>query len=85
MKPLEILVDDLKSETITSQELVDQALASIKAKNHDIFALLEVYEDEARSQAKASDERRAEGKPLSDIDGVPVVLNASGQALVHSP
>lgn len=67
-------IDKLKSGEITSLDLTKKYLERIKAVEPKINAFITVTEDLALQQAKASDERRLAGKPLSGIDGVPMAL-----------
>lgn len=86
MKPVEALVQDLESKTVTSVQLVEECFKIIEEKNSEINAFLRTYKDDALQQAQASDTRRAEGKALSSIDGLPVALkdNISYKAHVVS-
>ncbi len=68
------LMDALSSGSLTSVEITEGYLASIAAQNGTINAFLEVYEADARNEAAASDARRAEGNPLSPLDGIPIAL-----------
>ena len=64
----------LASKACSSTEATEASLARIRAVDPRIGAFLRVTEDEARAQARASDERRARGQPLGALDGVPVAL-----------
>ncbi len=75
--------DLLNSGSITSVQLTQLFLDRIHAVENSVQALLSVDEDIALNAAKASDARRAAGKPLSRFDGIPVTLkdniSAKGQ------
>ncbi len=54
--------DKLKAKAITATELTDAYLSAIDSANETINAYVKVTHDQARSMAKASDERIAKGK-----------------------
>ncbi len=58
----------------TSVNIVKAYLESIALQNKNINAFLEVFEEEALKEAAASDARRAAGKPLSRLDGIPIAI-----------
>jgi aspartyl-tRNA(Asn)/glutamyl-tRNA(Gln) amidotransferase subunit A len=64
----------LEDKTCSSAEATEAALARIREVEPAVRAFLKVTEDEARAQARASDERRARGQSLGPLDGVPVAL-----------
>jgi aspartyl-tRNA(Asn)/glutamyl-tRNA(Gln) amidotransferase subunit A len=55
-------------------EALEASLRRIGRVDGKVHAFLRLTEEEARSAAKASDDRRARNAPLSPIDGVPVGL-----------
>jgi aspartyl-tRNA(Asn)/glutamyl-tRNA(Gln) amidotransferase subunit A len=59
---------------VSSRELTDACLRRIAALDPAVRAFLTVTGDLARSQAAASDERRARGVVLSPLDGIPMSL-----------
>ncbi|MGQ9864081.1 MAG: Asp-tRNA(Asn)/Glu-tRNA(Gln) amidotransferase subunit GatA [Bacteroidia bacterium] len=59
--------------TTCTQE-VESFLEQIRARNHALNALVEVYADEALAAARAWDEQKAQGKPLPPLAGCVVVL-----------
>jgi len=73
-KPLEELVDGLKQKKISSVELTQAYIDQTKATEGAIQAFLSFDEQKTLAEAAASDKRRAEGKPLSKLDGIPVGL-----------
>lgn len=65
------LAEMLASQKTTSHELVLEALMNIKAaSDQSIFISLD--SEKALEQAKASDQRRSDGKLLSSWDGIPI-------------
>ncbi|MFS3127944.1 Asp-tRNA(Asn)/Glu-tRNA(Gln) amidotransferase subunit GatA [Nocardioides sp. Bht2] len=81
------LADALAAGEVTSVELTQAHLDRIAAVDGDatagVHAFLHVDAEGALAEAKASDERRAAGAPLSALDGVPIavkdVLTTIGQ------
>jgi len=66
------LSEMLSSKKITSVELMKAYLNRIKTVDPKVEAFLSYNEADALAQAKASDERRASGKTLGPLDGIPV-------------
>jgi aspartyl-tRNA(Asn)/glutamyl-tRNA(Gln) amidotransferase subunit A len=66
--------DALASGSAKPTALLETALSRIRALDGKVHAFLRLTEPQAHAAAKAADERRAAGKPLSPIDGVPVAL-----------
>jgi aspartyl-tRNA(Asn)/glutamyl-tRNA(Gln) amidotransferase subunit A len=73
----------LAAGEVTSVELTQAHLDQIAKVDGQVHAFLHVDAEAALDQAKASDERRAAGEPLHELDGVPVavkdVLTTVGQ------
>jgi aspartyl-tRNA(Asn)/glutamyl-tRNA(Gln) amidotransferase subunit A len=74
----------LANGEFTSRQLIADALAQIAdplGEGERIFT--QIYADWAQQQALAADQRRAAGKPLSPLDGVPIsikdLFDVSGQ------
>lgn len=63
--------DKLKAKIITASELTEAYLAAIDAANETINAYVAVTHDQARTMAKASDERIAKGEAGS-LEGIPL-------------
>lgn len=59
---------------LSAVAVVEEHLARIERSNDEVFALLEVTADEARTQAQAVDAKVAAGEPVGPLAGVPVVL-----------
>jgi aspartyl-tRNA(Asn)/glutamyl-tRNA(Gln) amidotransferase subunit A len=68
------LADDLATGATTSVELTQAALDRIGAVDASVHAFLHVDEEGALAAASASDERRASGRPVSPLDGVPIAV-----------
>ena len=64
----------LKTGEVKPSELLESVIERIETVEPSIKAYITKTFDIAREQAKRSDERYAEGKPLSDLDGIPVAL-----------
>ena len=68
------LADDLASGATTSVELTQAALDRIGAVDGAVHAFLQVDTEGALAAARASDERRAAGRPASSLEGVPIAV-----------
>ena len=66
------LSQDLQAGTVSSAEITQAMLDRIDAVDEKVHAFLHIDKEDALAQAKASDERRANGESLSPLDGVPV-------------
>lgn len=64
----------LRRGEVTSRQITESCLSVIREKNPRLNAFLEVFADEALSQADESDRRLSDGAPLSPLDGVPVAI-----------
>ncbi|QYZ69901.1 amidase [Neotabrizicola shimadae] len=69
----------LEAGRVTSLELVDRYLARIAAYDHGGIRLnaVTVMNPEVREEAAASDKRRAEGRVLGPLDGIPYTAKES--------
>lgn len=63
------LADDLAQGRTTSAAIVDEAISKAKSAPYVFFTVLEA---ESRAAAAAADARRAAGKPLGPLDGIPI-------------
>lgn len=63
-----------RSGAFSAQECVEQALARTERFDETIGAFTHVLADRARERARALDRKRAEGKPLGKLAGVPVAI-----------
>ena len=68
------LADALTAGETTSVEITRAHLDRIGEVDGAVHAFLEVDTDGALAAARASDERRAAGRPVSALDGVPVAV-----------
>jgi aspartyl-tRNA(Asn)/glutamyl-tRNA(Gln) amidotransferase subunit A len=66
------LARDLAAGKTTAVALLEAALAKIDKHDGEIKAFLAVEREQALAAAKASDERRAQGRALSPYDGIPI-------------
>ncbi len=64
----------LAEKKISSQELCQAYLDRISQIEPSVKALLSLDAENVLAQAKAADQRRAEGKALSRFDGIPVTI-----------
>ena len=64
----------LAAGEVSSREIVDQLLARIASLDGRLHAYVDVYEDEARTLAKAADLEREAGVARSPLHGVPIAL-----------
>lgn len=71
--PLHRISDDLAAGRTTSVEITRAYIARIEALDGPLNAVIAIAPD-ALDQAAASDARRAAGRPLSPLDGVPILL-----------
>ena len=71
---------ELSSVTLTQYSL--QKIAEIDRTGPTLRSVIAINPD-ARDQAKASDDRRANGKSLGPLDGIPVLIKDS-RILYHS-
>ncbi len=71
---LSALSDALSRGEVSSREITDASLSRIEKTDGNVHAFLRVTADAARHAARASDERRAQKRALSPLDGVPLAL-----------
>ncbi|HVI22788.1 MAG TPA: Asp-tRNA(Asn)/Glu-tRNA(Gln) amidotransferase subunit GatA, partial [Myxococcales bacterium] len=72
--PLSALCRALERGETKPSDALESCLRRIEQVDGKIHAFLRLTAEEARTAAKASDERRAKGAPLSPLDGVPIGL-----------
>jgi aspartyl-tRNA(Asn)/glutamyl-tRNA(Gln) amidotransferase subunit A len=79
------LSDGLARGRFSSEEVTQSYISRIKEVDGKVHAFLSYDEENMLQQAKSSDQRRASGKILGALDGVPVclkdVISAKGQPL----
>jgi len=68
------LAEQLERKALSSLEATDACLTRVAAVEPKIHAFLRIDEAGARAAARASDARRAAGRTLSRLDGVPLGL-----------
>lgn len=64
----------LAAEKLSAVELTQSYLQQIRGLNHTLNAYVTVFEEQALTQARQSDERRREGKTASVLDGIPLAI-----------
>jgi aspartyl-tRNA(Asn)/glutamyl-tRNA(Gln) amidotransferase subunit A len=65
---------DLDAGVVSSQELVEAALARNSLLHDRLRVMVRLREEAARSEAAEADARRAAGEARSRLDGIPIVL-----------
>ncbi len=73
-KPATQLSQLLDSGDISAAELLEVQQRQISQNNPDLNAIVTLTPELAEQQAKASDERRARGRSLGPLDGIPVAV-----------
>ncbi len=68
------LRDLIRDGSVTSTDIVESFLDQIRARDAEIGAYITVCGEQALEAAKHSDERRREGRTLSDWDGIPAAI-----------
>ncbi len=66
------LAERVRSGSSTAREVAEQHLTHAQAVEPSVKSFLELNADHIRSQADAVDQKRASGKPLGKLAGVPV-------------
>ena len=92
MKPIPALCQKTVTELcalldggqITSVEIVRAYLRAIDARDGEVHAYLETYPDDALREAAESDRRRAQGRRLSPLDGVPIAVKDNLVCLLYT-
>ncbi|TAL19313.1 Asp-tRNA(Asn)/Glu-tRNA(Gln) amidotransferase subunit GatA [Patescibacteria group bacterium] len=64
----------LLAKEISASELTDACLKRITAVNPELFAYLEVFEDEARHAAAAADGKLAASSEVGPLEGIPIAV-----------
>ncbi len=67
----------LAAREIGARELLEHHLARVERLNPGLNAIIWMDAERARADADASDRRRAEGKALGPLDGVPMTVKES--------
>ncbi|MCC7522820.1 Asp-tRNA(Asn)/Glu-tRNA(Gln) amidotransferase subunit GatA [Candidatus Uhrbacteria bacterium] len=71
---LKQLSDGLAAGQFSSTEITKAFLQQIRGRDISVHAFLDVFEGTALDDAHASDERRAAGKSLGALDGIPLAI-----------
>ncbi len=66
------IAQNIRDGKITAAAFLQDTLKNIKDKNPSINAFVELFEESAAAQAAAIDAKKAAGKPLGRLAGVPV-------------
>lgn len=87
-KSVDVLIEGLQTKVFSSAELTQAYIQRIRALEPQLKAFLSFDEEKTLREAKESDQRRAAGKCLSELDGIPVGLKdifaEKGQTLTCS-
>ncbi len=73
MKTIQELQSALERGETSAEKLAEESLSEIE-KTKSLNAYISVLAERARKKAKASDERRKQGKLLGPLDGIPVAI-----------
>lgn len=68
---------------VTATGLVEHALTKIESEDRQTRAFVAVFADEARTEAKAADRRRAQGNPQPPLLGVPLAVKTDLRVAGH--
>ena len=83
--PLDQLIEGLNGKRFSSEELTKAYIERTKQLEPKIKAFLSFDEEKTLREARASDERRAQGRLLSEYDGIPIglkdIFSEKGQPL----
>lgn len=83
--PLEELIEGLNEKRFSSEELTQAYIERTKQLEPKIKAFLSFDEEKTLNEARASDERRSQGRLLSEYDGIPIglkdIFSEKGQPL----
>ncbi|MDD4003584.1 MAG: Asp-tRNA(Asn)/Glu-tRNA(Gln) amidotransferase subunit GatA [Elusimicrobiaceae bacterium] len=64
----------VRAGKLGAEESINESLAAIKAKNGELNAFLEVFEEDALTRARELDAKIKAGKPAGKLAGVPVAI-----------
>ncbi len=71
---VEKIIDGIKNNEFTSEEIVRSYLNKIKEKDDEINAFLTICEEEAIREAKIIDQKIASGESVGKLAGVPIAI-----------
>ena len=72
--PVTQLSEKLEKGGLSSLELIEEYLERIRKHDRNLGAFIDVYEEEARKAASASDMARASGHIIGPLQGIPVAV-----------
>ena len=72
--PVTQLSEKLEKGGLSSLELIEEYLERIRKHDRNLGAFIDVYEEEARKAAAASDMARASGHIIGPLQGIPVAV-----------
>ncbi|MEC9230338.1 MAG: amidase family protein, partial [SAR324 cluster bacterium] len=70
--PVSELIEKLEDGLLSSLELIEEYLERIRKHDRNLGAFIDVYGEEARKAASASDMARASGHIIGPLQGIPV-------------
>ena len=73
--PVTQLSEKLEEGLLSSLELIEDYLERIRKHNPELGAFIDVYEEEARKAAAASDMARSSGHIIGPLQGIPVAVS----------
>ncbi len=71
-KPLSQIQAELDAGTYTCRDLVQHYLDQIRQTEADIQSFLDLYEDDALTQADKVDQKREQGQQIGPLEGIPI-------------
>ena len=72
--PVEELHQKISQKEVSVKELVSLFLSQIEGRDKEINAFLKVFQEDAKKQAKAIDEKISREQAISQIEGIPVAI-----------
>ena len=72
--PVSELIEKLEDGLLSSLELVEEYLERIRKHDRNLGAFIDVYEEDSRKAASASDMARASGHIIGPLQGIPVAV-----------
>ena len=83
--PVTQLSENLEDGLLSSLELIEEYLARIRKHDRNLGAFIDVYEEDSRKAALASDMARASGHIIGPLQGIPVavkdIIDIEGKSL----
>ena len=72
--PVTQLIEKLEKGGLSSLELIEECLERIRKYDRNLGAFIDVYEEDSRKAASASDMARASGHIIGPLQGIPVAV-----------